>query len=688
MAATGHQPGVFGEFIPYVGPRPFRETEADRFYGRDVAAQAVLDAWPGERVTILHGPSAVGKTSLLNAAVLPAVSDQPDAVVLPVGSLATLAAPATPATGLNRYIRALLSHWSRSATADVLYVQIRDFITAELSSFSTDDDDRIILAAIDHFEELFTESSADPSDRDEFIAQLVATIRKIPALRLLLVINDEHLVSLRRYEHQISLFRPRYVRLDPLSPEDALAAITRPLIGTGRSFSPGTAEDLVQKLGTASRTNDDQTSPVDRTEAVEPLFLQLVCRDMWTSLDEGTGPITADMLHSAVDIDEAIARFYDSAVQAVHLLTSEPEEKLRAWIESAFITEYGTKSAVCRGVLTTAGLPNQVAEAFADARVLVTEYRSRSTWYRLGHERMIAGIRKANSAWAGTQDAEAAASARSVLPDELIKAATAALEFENFSIAHSFAERVAGCYRETGDLRRLGYALSLQASIANAEGDYQRAEGYLHDALSKFSILEDRNLVTHTLSALGDISFAEGSYAKAGELYQAAVDQLPTYSEAMIGLGFAEWYAGSPADAEATFALAQGQHASSARAAGGRGQVLAELSEYDRALCNLDAALESGLPFEEEVDARSARALALTMASRPEEADKELASALRQAPDRARTHRRAGKIAALRQQHELAVVEFQRALEAKPPLPPWDEDNARRYLAQLLDQTS
>jgi tetratricopeptide (TPR) repeat protein len=607
--------------------------------------------------------------------------------VFPVGTLATLATPAMTAPGLNRFVRALLSRWSRSARADVLEVELRDFITAQLSNFSTDDDDRVILAAIDHFEELFTDSSGDPSDRDEFIAQLVETVRKMPALRLLVVINDEHLDSLRRYDHQISFFQPRYVRLDPLSPEDALAAVAGPLSGTGRSFSPGIAEDLVKKLGMASRTNDDQT-PTAHAETIEPLFLQLVCRDMWASLDAGTGPITASQLGSAVDVDEAISRFYDGAVQAVHLLTDEPEERLREWIESNFITEYGTRSAACRGVLTTAGLPNQVAEAFAGARVLVTEYRSPSTWYELGHERMIAGIRRANNAWADAQGANAATSARSVLPDELIKAATAALEFENFSAAHDFAERVAGHYREIGDLRRLGYTLSLQASISNAEGDYQEAEGYLLDALSKFTILEDRNLVTHTLAALGDISFAEGSYNKASELYQAAVDQLPTYADAMIGLGFAEWYAGSPADAEATFALAQGQRESSGRAAGGRGQVLAELSEYDRALYNLDAALESGLPFEEEVDARSARALALSMASRPEEADRELASALRQAPDRARTHRRAGKIAAMRQQRDLAVVEFQRALEAKPPLPPWDEENARRYLAQLLDTTS
>jgi tetratricopeptide (TPR) repeat protein len=684
MATTDHLADVLHEFNPYVGPRPFHETDAGRFYGRNVAAQDLLDAWLSERVTILHGPSAVGKSSLLNAAVLPRVSGQPDLVLLPVASLA---AHSLTASGVNRYVNTLLVRWARSAASDVFDVQISDFISTQSDNFSENNDNRIILAAIDHFEGLFTGSSTRPSECTEFIDQLAAAIRKIPALRLLLVINDEHLASLRRHEHQISPFSPRYVRLDALAPEAALAAITRPVEGTGRSFAPGTAEELVEKLSVASRADDDLPYPalVDR---VEPLFLQLVCRDMWASLRADEELITAGHLHSAADIDQAICRFYDLAVQAVHLATSEPEEKLRIWIESNFITEYGTRSAACRGIPTTAGLPNKVADAFVNARVLITEYRSRSTWYQLGHERMIDAIRRANGAWQVEHGGHASPSGGSAVPEELIKAATAALASGNFSAAHSFAEKVAEYYRGTSDLRRLGYALALQASISNAEDDYQRAEAYLEDALSKFTILEDRQLVTHTLSALADVSFADGSYNKAGELYRAAVDQLPTYVDAMIGLGFAEWYAGSPADAEATFALAQGQNASSSRAAGGRGQVLAELSEYDRALINLDTALQSGLPFEEEVDARSARALALSMASRPEEADQELATALRQAPDRARTHRRAGNIAAMRQQKDLAVTEFQRALEAKPPLPPWDEENARRYLARLLDLNS
>ena len=53
------------EHEPYVGPRPFRTDEADRFFGRDGKAHEVVDHWLAERLGVLHGPASVGKTSLL-----------------------------------------------------------------------------------------------------------------------------------------------------------------------------------------------------------------------------------------------------------------------------------------------------------------------------------------------------------------------------------------------------------------------------------------------------------------------------------------------------------------------------------------------------------------------------------------------------------------------------------------------
>jgi tetratricopeptide (TPR) repeat protein len=631
-------------------------------------------------VTILHGPSTIGKTSLLHAGVLPLLSIRKDFDLLPVGGLAL--SEVVPSSR-NRYSFALLSRWGWFEEASDPDMSVSDFLLARSAALKSADT-RSVLAVIDHFEGLFDAFPVRQPEREEFIDQLTEAISKIAAFRLLIIINDEYLTRLRSYERRTFPFPSRRIRLSALTPVDALEAITRPLAGTGRSFDAGVAEGLVERLGSVADTDMAGSSAPVHRGTVQPLFLQIVCQDIWTSLGADEELITARHLHAYGNIDQAIGRYYESAVHAAAFETGESEERLRIWVESNFITENGTRGTVCRGLVVTAGMPNQVADVFVRLHILASEERFRSTWYQLGHDRMIGPIQDANLAWRAANGTSASRSAKSVSPEQLISAAETALAAGNFPAAHRFASEAANCYKRFDNIRRAGYASTLQASISRAEGDNRATERYLQDALSEFSLLQDRELIARSLSALAEVYFADGDFDQAAQVQRAAVDRLPAYVDALIGLAFAEWYAGSPADAEATFALALGVSASAARATGGRGQVLAELGEYDKALANLDPVVFSVLPLEEEVDARSARAMALSGLGRTEEADKELAMASRQAPGRARTHRRAGRIAMLRQQNEHAIAEFRLALDAKPPLPTWDEENARRFLTQLL----
>src|SRR6266480_790503 len=66
---------------PYVGPRSFRAGET--LYGRDREARRLLDVLIAERIVLLHSPSGAGKTSLIQAALLPRLQEQ-EFTVLPV----------------------------------------------------------------------------------------------------------------------------------------------------------------------------------------------------------------------------------------------------------------------------------------------------------------------------------------------------------------------------------------------------------------------------------------------------------------------------------------------------------------------------------------------------------------------------------------------------------------------------
>src|SRR5256885_2104518 len=59
---------------PYVGPRPFNEGET--LYGRAQDTEALVDLLTAERIVLLYSPSGAGKTSLIQAALVPQLRER------------------------------------------------------------------------------------------------------------------------------------------------------------------------------------------------------------------------------------------------------------------------------------------------------------------------------------------------------------------------------------------------------------------------------------------------------------------------------------------------------------------------------------------------------------------------------------------------------------------------------------
>jgi hypothetical protein len=98
-------------YSPFVGSRPFDTADKTIFYGRADEAAVLSKLWRDHRLTILHGPAGVGKTSLLRAGVLPKLGEDPGVKVLPLGRLAFPADFPLAALDLNPFTFALLSSW-------------------------------------------------------------------------------------------------------------------------------------------------------------------------------------------------------------------------------------------------------------------------------------------------------------------------------------------------------------------------------------------------------------------------------------------------------------------------------------------------------------------------------------------------------------------------------------------------
>ena len=59
---------------PYVGPRSFEQHE--RLYGRDTETRKLANLLGAERIVLLHSPSGAGKTSLIQAALIPKMQER------------------------------------------------------------------------------------------------------------------------------------------------------------------------------------------------------------------------------------------------------------------------------------------------------------------------------------------------------------------------------------------------------------------------------------------------------------------------------------------------------------------------------------------------------------------------------------------------------------------------------------
>src|SRR6185436_15640970 len=61
---------------PYKGPESYQIEDGDFFFGRDVQSDQLIAKILSSRLTVLHAQSGAGKTSLLNARVIPGLQSR------------------------------------------------------------------------------------------------------------------------------------------------------------------------------------------------------------------------------------------------------------------------------------------------------------------------------------------------------------------------------------------------------------------------------------------------------------------------------------------------------------------------------------------------------------------------------------------------------------------------------------
>ena len=340
---------------PYKGLVPFSETDAPFFFGRDSERVIIAANLRSSRLTILYGESGTGKSSVLQAGVIPDLRrvmsqnletwDEPRLVVVSFSAWRD-----DPAAGLARSIEEALDELVETGVAS------SEGSLSELCGDAAEQVGGKILVILDQFEEYFL---YHPGEQDEgsFAGAFIDAVN-LTDLRanFLVSIREDALAKLDVFQGEIPHLFDNYLRVDHLGVDAARSAIVEP-VARYNSLAPDEEEavvverDLVEAVVAELETGRVLVGEVgygatsnagSGVARIETPYLQLVMTRLWDEeLRSGSRVLRRSTLGRLGGAERIVATHLD---EAMSVLSSE-DRHLAASIFHYLVTPSGTKIA-------------------------------------------------------------------------------------------------------------------------------------------------------------------------------------------------------------------------------------------------------------------------------------------------------------------------------------------------------
>jgi hypothetical protein len=282
-------------FCPYIGLQPYSVEDRDYFFGREEDRETIAANLLSAPLTIMYGDSGVGKTSVLQAGVVPFLEAVPDVTVVLFNTWQESVKTGQQATFLSSLrLKAEIVRAVNERTGEKL--SVRDTPLDELLVQAAYVTRSTLILILDQFEEYFryrpTEDIEDPFDAD--LARVVN--RRDVDANVLFAVRQDGLSLLDRFQGRIPHLFANRLRLEHLDREAARAAIEKPVeqynrlrTGDGGAIQleAGLVEAVLDELGTGQVALGeigrggvvaDQTSS---GAPIETAYLQLVMTRLW-----------------------------------------------------------------------------------------------------------------------------------------------------------------------------------------------------------------------------------------------------------------------------------------------------------------------------------------------------------------------------------------------------------------------
>jgi hypothetical protein len=320
---------------PYKGLNAFEDSELDAllFFGRERETEIVVANLIASRLTVLYGPSGVGKSSLLRAAVarsLRALPEEPLVVVFSRWS-------EDPAAALTEAVGEALGSATRNGSP--------------LAALEDAQQGRDVYLILDQAEEYFL-YHADDAGVGSFAETLPALLAAPFRVNVLVSLREDSLAKLDRFTGRITGLFANTLRLDRLDREAARAAIVGPvgryaeLTGETVTVEPELVGRVLDEVGTGAiepalgglgvvESGEDGTR-------IEAPYLQVVMQRLWE--DEraaGSDVLRVETLERLGGAQRIVEEHLEGAMAEL----SPPQKDVAARLFNHLVTPSGTKIA-------------------------------------------------------------------------------------------------------------------------------------------------------------------------------------------------------------------------------------------------------------------------------------------------------------------------------------------------------
>ncbi len=301
----------------YPGVRPFETADKDLFFGRERDVQDLSVLVSLEKLVVLFGRSGYGKSSIINAGLIPELTKSADmqgVALLPVVTRLGSYAAGSRRSPVEKLLDSLNDVCPDNPESSFMQSLVPDPTLWFHFKQKSGDTTRFLLI-FDQFEEFFTYPAVQQEDFKSQLAELLytdmpqivrenardldKTSRRFLSgtldIKVLFVIRDDRLSQLNNLKDKLPSILHKSFELKALSESQARSAIEKPaekqgdFLSPAFTFSPDALDLIIQKLG--------ESRHADQHAGIEAFQLQILCEYLENKV--ATGDVPANRIETA-----------------------------------------------------------------------------------------------------------------------------------------------------------------------------------------------------------------------------------------------------------------------------------------------------------------------------------------------------------------------------------------------------